>query len=250
MDTAYWDQITSERAFAQFKDEKTALAGNELISAEAQFGMQEEDILAYITEHFADFLRYVRALSLQDQELLLSYYCLGKTQTDLAHFMHTSQTMCSSGIRLAVRALLATMVFGAVPTADALEPVLARAGMLKVDFEGVTADMSEVLEEYQRCRSFFDIAVKYGMRRPAIRRTIKRVSLLLREETREPKEQALGWWMFRLMERANPRGRGENPRQQWKSRDMDARVPGVCGKFDIDIEAKNFDLLFAAHANL
>ena len=52
-------------------------------------------------EHFGQFLRLLRHLPAEDQELLLSYYVLGKTQNTLATIQHSTQTVCSFKIRMA-----------------------------------------------------------------------------------------------------------------------------------------------------
>ena len=70
------------------------LEGGVLVSIEtAEDQQQEEDIWVWLQDHFDHFLRLLRHLSKEDQELLLSYYLLGKTQSALASLIRYS---CSS----------------------------------------------------------------------------------------------------------------------------------------------------------
>jgi len=80
------ESIAGDRAVLAYDhDEEAALDGAQLISAETDPDQQrEQDIFIFINGNFAAFLSYLRNLSLRDQELLLAYYCLRKTQTQLA----------------------------------------------------------------------------------------------------------------------------------------------------------------------
>lgn len=107
--SAYMEGIAGDRAVLAYEhDEEGALYGAQLISAETDPDVQrEQDIFIFINGNFAAFLNYLRNLSLRDQELLLAYYCLRKTQTQLGPMFKTSQTLCSAGMRAAVRAMCA-----------------------------------------------------------------------------------------------------------------------------------------------
>jgi hypothetical protein len=89
--SAYMENIAGERAMLAYdRNEEGALDGAQLISAETDPDMQrEQDIFIFINGNFA-FLGYLRNLSLRDQELLLVYYSLRKTQTQLAPIFKTS----------------------------------------------------------------------------------------------------------------------------------------------------------------
>jgi hypothetical protein len=73
------------------------------ISLETQPDLMGESIYAYVWNNFHDFITKIRNLSEEDQELLLSYYLLGKTQTSLAIVNKSTQTICSTKIRMAQR---------------------------------------------------------------------------------------------------------------------------------------------------
>jgi hypothetical protein len=125
--------IAGDRAVLAYEhDEEGALYGAQLISAETDPDVQrEQDIFIFIKGNFAAFLNYLRNLSLRDQELLLAYYCLRKTQTLLAPFFQTSQTLCSARMRAAVRAMCAYIVFGGQPTEERMRPILQAVGAEK-----------------------------------------------------------------------------------------------------------------------
>jgi hypothetical protein len=100
--TLYFEAITAQRFL--LVDELTALEGTATISIETQgdMGPQEADLPIYVEDNFPEFLRNLRYLSKEDQELLLAYCVLGKTQSQLGAIMAT-QTQCSTDIRMAMR---------------------------------------------------------------------------------------------------------------------------------------------------
>jgi hypothetical protein len=78
------ESITGHRAILNSRgdhgelDEQEVLDGQTTISLETCADLQDEDILTYIQDNFAEFLKIIRFLSKEDQELLLSYYILSK----------------------------------------------------------------------------------------------------------------------------------------------------------------------------
>jgi replicative DNA helicase len=68
--------ITSARSLLLSEEE--ALEGATTISLETQRDLQEDDIFTYIQENFTGFLKMLKYLSQEDQDILLSYYLLGK----------------------------------------------------------------------------------------------------------------------------------------------------------------------------
>jgi hypothetical protein len=80
--SAYMESAADDRAVLAYEhNEEAAFDGAQLISAETDPDVQrEQDIFIFINGNFAAFLGYLRNLNLRDQELLLSYYCLRKTQ--------------------------------------------------------------------------------------------------------------------------------------------------------------------------
>ena len=70
------NSVTSARAM--LLNEEDALEGATTISLETCQDLQDDDIFTYIQENFAGFLKMLKYLSREDQDLLLSYYLLGK----------------------------------------------------------------------------------------------------------------------------------------------------------------------------
>jgi hypothetical protein len=99
--SAYMDSITASRSMLLTEEE--ALAGGTTISCETTDEFGVDDIYVYCQEHFADWLRVIRVLSREQQELLLSYYLLGKTQIVLSKLLQATQTVMSFRIRMAVK---------------------------------------------------------------------------------------------------------------------------------------------------
>ncbi len=83
--------------------EEEALAGDGMLSLETTGEFGEDDFFVYSREHVADWLRVLRNLSLEQQEMLLSYYLLGKTQQTLAMLWCSTQTVCSFRLRMAIQ---------------------------------------------------------------------------------------------------------------------------------------------------
>ena len=79
------------------------LEGQTLVSLETQDDFAQDDILIYLSEHFPDWLSVLRLLSKEQQEMLLSYYLLGKTQTILAKALDATQTVISFRLQMASR---------------------------------------------------------------------------------------------------------------------------------------------------
>lgn len=71
-----FDSITSARAMLLDEDEQ--LEGTTTISLETCSDLAEDDVLSFISDNFDCFLRTLRFLKKEDQELLLSYYLLSK----------------------------------------------------------------------------------------------------------------------------------------------------------------------------
>jgi hypothetical protein len=174
-DTAYFQSIVANRAL--LLDEQEALEGGVLVSIEtAEDQQQQEDIWVWLQEHFAEFLRLLRHLSKEDQELLLSYYLLGKTQSSLATIHHSTQTVCSFKIRMAVKNLCVFLMMGE-PTPETMHDILVDVSLeysppLKLP-------LSQLVWEYARSHDFAQLARVHRIHRPDIRRAMSRASLIV-----------------------------------------------------------------------
>jgi hypothetical protein len=240
--TPYFDSITSARAMLLNEEEQ--LEGATTISLETQADMTEEDILTYVMENFPEFLRMLRFLKREDQELLLSYYLLSKTQNTLAIIHKSTQTVCSFRIRMAVKTLACFIMMGE-PTVARMHEILTGAGL-----EGSLGkiDLSEVIDLYAKTRSFQRIAEIHSLHRPDIRRAMSRASKALME-SKNAQEHALGAYIHSLIDKANPSGTGYSKRKMQKLGHIYRADPPLLGEFRIRIEDPDFDHMFVSRAN-
>jgi len=269
------ESIAGDRAVLAYEhDEEAALDGAQLISAETDPDIQrEQDIFIFINGNFAAFLNYVRNLSLRDQELLLAYYCLRKTQTQLAPMFKTSQTLCSAGMRAAVRAMCAYIAFGGQPTEERMRPILQAVGAEEASLstrpktqhkedgeylsrpgsdgkpgERATHSLARLLAEYAEARNFRRLAERHGIHRPEIRRAFRHAAERLEAGSRE--QQALAAWIRALIDKANPFGVGESKLQAAKHGDVfigdDARI----ADFRVRVEDGLLSKILAPRGNL
>lgn len=169
--SAYIDSITAARSVLLTDEE--ALAGGTTISCETTDEFGVDDIYVYCQEHFADWHRVIRVLSREQQELLLSYYLLGKPQIVLSKLFQTTQTVCSFRIRMAVKLAGTYLMMGGAPDVETMRVILIKAG-LEHSLEGVS--LSEIIAMYAECRSFQRIANVYELHRPDVRRAMSKAS--------------------------------------------------------------------------
>jgi hypothetical protein len=277
--TPYFDAITSDRSIFHFKeDEEASLEGKQLISIESE-GTAEEDFFVYVTENFSSFYRLIRYLKREDQDLLLAYYCLHKTQNQLGPVFGCTQTICSQRLRMAVRTLCAYIIFGGIPTADQLRPFLEKAGWEEVLLQGtsggfrqkddsdyktqsgadgspseenIKCSLSEIIVDYARTRNFVTVANKHGVHRPDVRRKMKKAAVAL-GEMKEMEMQAIGAYILRMIDKANPAGAGDSARQKAKQGPFITKDSPELGAFRVEITAENgklFEKVFASRASL
>ena len=239
--TPYMNSVTSARALLLGEEE--ALVGATTISLETQHDLQEDDVFTYIQENFVSFIRMLRYLSPEDQDMLLSYYLLGKTQTTLASIFRSTQTVCSFRIRMAVRVIGAFLLFGE-PTVEVLARVLGKAGLE----ESLKGGLSRAVIEYARCRSFQEVADVLGLHRPDVRRAMSRAARALMG-SKDSREAALAAWIHSLVDKSNPVGPGYSKRKMQKEGHIYRKDPDILGEFSARIEDPAFDSLFVSRAN-
>lgn len=259
------DSITAARSIEHFKeDEYASLEGSQLISIESE-GKEEEDFFVFVTENFASFLKLIRYLKPRDQDLLIAYYGCQKTQTQLGPVFGFTQTIASFQVRMAVRALCAFILFGGTPTADQLRPVLEKAGWEEVRLfasmerkiddasdKTISCSLSNIVVDYQQTRNFAKVADKHGVHRPELRRTLKRCSDAL-GASKDRAEQAVGAYIFSLIDKANPVGSGPTVRERRKQGTYTAVDPNEVALFRVCItksDDKMLDKVFASQGNL
>jgi hypothetical protein len=242
--TPYFDSITSARSMLLTEEQQ--LEGATTISMETTGDVTEESLRSYLEENFAQFLRHVRFLKPQDQELVLSYYILSKPQTLLGPLIASStQTVCSFRLRTAVKVLCLFMMMG-IPSAGKMKPVLESAGL---EHLMPMLPLSAAVELFGKTHSFRAIADKHGMHRPDIRRAMSRASKELLAMG-GGLEQGLGAYILNLIDKANPSGVGLTKREAAKAGDIHRSDPEILGQFRMDVEDPDFDQMFASRANL
>lgn len=225
-------------------DEQEQLEGATTISLETQQDMTEEDILTYVQENFQQFLKTLRFLKKEDQELLLSYYLLSKTQNTLALIHKSTQTVCSFRIRMAVKTLCAFIMMGE-PTPDKMHLILEHAG-LETSLEKLP--LSECIDLYAKTRSFQRIAEIHHLHRPDIRRAMSRASKALMD-SKDAQAHALGAYIHSLIDKANPSGVGYSKRKVQKLGHIYRTDPTILGEFRIKVNDPEFEHMFVSRAN-
>lgn len=241
--SAYFDSIVATRAM--LLSDEDSLEGKTLISLESQSDLAEEDILTYVQENFAGFLTMLRSLKKEDQELLLSYYLLSKTQNTLATIHKSTQTVCSFRIRMAVKTLGTFIMMGGAPTVEMMHEILTRAG-LEDSLKKI--ELSKVVDLYVRTHNFQKISELHHLHRPDIRRAMSRASKQLME-SKDPQEHALGAYMHSLIDKANPAGQGFSKRKLAKQCHIYRTDPKILGEFRIDVLDPDFGHMFVSRAN-
>jgi hypothetical protein len=108
------------------------LEGQTLVSLETQDDFDQEDILVYLSGHFSNWLSVLRLLTKEQQEMLLSYYLLSKTQSTLAKLLGATQTVVSFRIRMSVRLRGALLMWGGAPSVKIMKPLLVKSGHQEV----------------------------------------------------------------------------------------------------------------------
>jgi DNA-directed RNA polymerase specialized sigma subunit len=197
--TAYFESVTSKRSMLLTEEE--ALEGATPISLETQGDMSEENVLSYIEQNLPGFIRILRNLAPEDQELLLSYYMLSKTQNTLAVIHRTTQTLCSFLIRKAVERIGTYILLGN-PTQEVMSEIFKRA---KLENILENSELSKVVMFYQKTRSFQRVAEVFNLHRPDVRRALRQAAQTL-EKSKDNQEKALGAYLKGLIEKASAAG--------------------------------------------
>jgi hypothetical protein len=251
-DNAYMDNVAGKRSLLLSEEE--SLAGQTLLSAETCEEFNDDQcFVIWIQENFAGFMTHLNRLPRIDQDLLLGYYLLSKTQTQLALINKTTQTVCSFNIRGAKKVLVGMLRFGGQPpTEDNVRLILGSrdsvAMLIDINTKRTrTMSVARLLAEYRRCRDYAAIADKNGVHRPLIRKTFSKVGQQLRD-SEDPDEQVVGWWIYGLTNGANVFGSGLTPRAAIKRIDSSHTDPDICGQFRIKIDDPTFDALFQPRA--
>ena len=260
----YFDDIIAKRA--ALLSEEEWLVGESLVSIEAQGDEATDHIYTWIHDHFADFLPLLRHLSKEDQEIVLGYFGLGKAQKTLGKIHGWTQTIISSKIRMAVKHMLTYMLLGEMTEevmreilvganleypdlALAIEPLFRRSGRdgspaaahldLKRSDKRARIPLSRLVWEYSRCRDFQRVADAHELHRPDVRRAMRRAAKALLEM--KGRENALGSYLFSLIEKASACGVGLTSREHEKRVAVSVQTdPPIVGQFRVDVTDPDF----------
>lgn len=224
-------------------DDETALEGTTTVSLETQSDMAESDVLTYIEDNFSEFIQNLRYLSKEDQELLLGYYVLAKTQTSLALLHRSTQTLCSARIRLAMQKMGTFIILGP-PTAEVMSGLFEDCNVENM----LSVPLSQVVELYAVTRSFQRVAEVLSLHRPEVRRVMSLATKVL-SESHDTRKKAIGAYLFDLIDKASASGQGFSRRKMAKQGNVYVKTPDVLGDFRIDVTSPEFDQVFVSRAN-
>lgn len=239
--TQYMESITGLRSIAA--DEQSVFEGTATVSLETQADLVEHDYLRYVEENTGQFIRLLRWLTPEDQELLLSYYLLSKTQNQLAIVHISTQTICSFRIRMAMQKLGTYMLFGGPPTVERMAPILTKAGVEN----SLRVPLSKLIDAYAKTRNFQHVADVYRVHRPDIRRAMSRTSKQLMVSP-APEERALAAYIHGLCDKASASGQGYSKRKRAKVCHIFRTDPMILGEFCINVADPNFEHVYTARA--
>lgn len=239
--TAYFESIVASRAMLLDPED---YQGDHTLSLETQADIVSQSIISYIHDNFGKFMEYLKFLSFEDQELLLSYYLLGKTQWSIARLHGSTQTICSFKLRLAMKRL-GTYILMGVPSAEKINVILEQVGTTHFSENIRYAD---IIDLYAKTRSFKAVALSYGVKRPDVRRALSSLSKQLLA-TKDAPTLALGAYVFGLIDKASAQGRGLSQRERAKICPIYRKDPALLGDFVVNVAGEDFDHLLVSRAN-
>ena len=239
--TPYFESIVANRALLLDPED---YQGDHTLSLETQADIVAQDIASYIFENFRDFVRILKFLSHEDQELLLGYYILSKTQWSLARIHNSTQTICSFKLRLAIKKLGTYMLLG-VPTAEKINGILESFGRTHFN---ETVRLADLIDYYAKTRSFKTVAAHFKVKRPDVRRTMSNLAKELMDQ-KDIHMMALGAFVFGLIDKASAQGKGLSAREKAKICPIYRRDPAILGEFQVNVQDANFEHLLVTKAN-
>jgi hypothetical protein len=193
--------------------------------------MAESDVLMYLRDDFDGFLEHIRYLSDEDQDLLLGYYIIHKTQTQLAVVHNTAQTVCSAVLRSAIQRLDFVIRCGP-PTRETLKVIFESVGLEQTKFK---VPLSEIIALYAEMHSFNGVADHFNLHRPEVRRILKATAMKLAESS-DHRAKGAGAYVAGLREK-----------KVASLKYISVKTPAILGQFRINLADPDIDQLFAPH---
>ena len=150
-------------------------------------------MLAFIEEHFAEFLTALNHLPKFDLDMLLAYCVLGVRQDVLGPLFGISQTQSSTAIREAMKRLSLFLTIGK-PSQTKLAPIFKGIGVEHV----LSVPLSHGVIALARLRSCFYTEKFHDLPESCLSSTIQRAIKRLAEGTTDPGWSAawLDWLLF------------------------------------------------------
>lgn len=235
---AYFNGVLGQRALAL--DPEEALRGDITVSMETQEDLVSDDFFSFIRANPAVFFKYLKFLTPDEQELLMIYYLLGKTQAHLGNILRSTQTICSSRLRWTIKRLCA---FAAgEPGEERLAQAFQRAGVENA------IQLSKAVTLYSKCRSFEYVASALKVQRSPLRRELREAANKMMESS-DPEIGSIGAYLYGLVDRASTKGQGWDEKQLRKYADIYSLDSPILGAFRVDISDPNIEQLFMPRAN-
>lgn len=237
--SAYFSAIVAARSMKlDPHDQDTTL------SLETCQDLMTEHMGTYIQENFPWFIKHIRHLSLEDQEMLLSYYLLSKPQWCIAKLYRSTQTVCSFKLRMAAKKLGTITIFGRTPLAEDMATILETLDLNHL-VNGVST--AELVVTYRQLHSFNLTALRHRVHRPDVRRALSKVVKVLLAGS-DKRELALGAYIHGLIDKASSSGQGYTHRKTDKHTHVFKQDPQILAAFRVDVMSPDFDNLFVSRA--
>jgi hypothetical protein len=244
--SAYFIAVTGARALVTQSDSNDYDTSGDTLSLETQNDLMGESIYSYVWNNFPDFLTNIRHLSEEDQEFLLSYYILGKTQTSLAIVNKSTQTICSTKIRMAVKRLGAHIILGEITEAS-LEQLFSKFDKQYYE-KDPSVPLSKLIHLYAKLGSAQEVADVLGLYRPDVRRSITNLAKELMDSP-DLQLSALGAVIQGLIDKASSSGHGPSKSRMLARGNMFRKDPDVLGEFEVDVTNPGFKDVLYPRAN-
>lgn len=232
--TPYFEAITAQRSIL-IRDPEAFVGAT--ISLETQADLARDTVGESLRENFGAFLPHLRHLSPEDQELLTSYFLLGKPQWCLAKIYRSTQTILSLRIRLALKKLGLAAIHGGPPSAQVLDDILEEHELNHI-LPGATT--SRLVTEYRERRSFTLVADALHLHRPDVRRALTKAASVLLADVHE-EHTAYGAYIHGLIDKAHVTAVGPSSRHVARHTHMHRVDPEIVGAFRINIDDCAYD---------
>jgi hypothetical protein len=221
-------------------DPEKSQRGEVLLSVETT-GVGDTELVNFISENFALWMKYMHLMTGREQDILLSIFLLGQTQRGLGRLFGASQTQISTDWRQSVDKLSLFITCGGLPCEEYMHFIL-----LMADQDLIVAT---IVARYQELKSFKAVADQLGIRREDVRLKITRTADNLMDST-DPAERGLGAYFKSMILLANPDGTGLSRVERKKPRLISRADPDNFGDFRIHLEDFEIEKFFTLKSSL